>query len=127
MKKIFQCCCLFLFAQSLAAQTTFDDCNDPLNQVECGKQYHLQAIKPTETSRVPDVYDVKYLRLEWTVDPNINYISGRVTTYFKTKIAGLNQIQFDLDSNLTVQTVKYHGQNLTFVQYGNATMKINLP
>jgi aminopeptidase N len=127
MKKIFQFCCLFLFAQPLVAQTIFDDCNDPLNQVECGKQYHLPAIKPTETSRVPDVYDVKYLRLELTVDPNVNAINGKVTTYFTTKIAGLTQIQFDLDSNLTVQFVKYHGQDLTFSQYSNATLKINLP
>ena len=34
------------------------------------------------TSLVINNYDLKYHRCEWNVDPNNNFISGNITTYF---------------------------------------------
>src|SRR5690606_21783407 len=46
-------------------------------------------------------YDVKYHRLELTVDPSQAQIDGDVTTYFEAK-APMGQIHFDLADNMTV-------------------------
>ena len=53
-------------------------------------------------------YDLKYHRLEWTVDPTKAEISGEVTSYFVAK-EDLNKITFDLADNMTVTKVSQRG------------------
>ncbi|MGZ4034881.1 MAG: M1 family aminopeptidase [Bacteroidia bacterium] len=72
-------------------------------------------------------YDLIYHRCEWKIDPDTNYISGAVTTYFKPKAAGFNQIQFDLSTVLTVDSVKYHSAPVTFAQLTGDLLQITLP
>lgn len=69
--------------------------------------------KSLRTSIV-DNYNLTYNRCEWQVDPAVNYIKGNITSYFKPLVLGFNQIQFDLSSALTVDSVKYHSANLSF-------------
>lgn len=71
-------------------------------------------------------YDVKYHRLEFTIDPSIAYITGAVTTYFKAK-ENLNQVTFDLASNMTVSQVSQRGNTLSFIQNINDELVITLP
>ncbi len=66
------------------------------------------------TSSVLNNYDLIYVRAEWEVDPAINFIKGTVTTYFVPTVVVFNQIQFDLDTSLKVDSVKYNGTTLTF-------------
>jgi len=72
-------------------------------------------------------YDLKYHRCEWEVNPEVNYIKGAVTSYFVPLIAGFNQIYFDLSTALTVDSVKYNGNNLIFSQATTDVLEINLP
>ena len=76
---------------------------------------------------VPDNYDMIYHRCEWRVDPDTVYISGNVTSYFKPKTAGFNQIDYDLSTALTVDSVKYHATSLTFAQLAGDLLQITLP
>jgi aminopeptidase N len=71
-------------------------------------------------------YDVKYHRLEFTVNPSDAFISGDVTTYFKAK-ENLNQVTFDLASNMTVSQVSQRGNILSFTQNTNDELVITLP
>lgn len=71
-------------------------------------------------------YDLQYVRLELDLDPNEQYISGTVTSRFKM-LANSPTIYFDLADNLSVSTVKYHGQNLTFQQLNSDEIRINFP
>ncbi|MCD6543236.1 MAG: T9SS type A sorting domain-containing protein, partial [Flavobacteriaceae bacterium] len=71
-------------------------------------------------------YDLKYHRLEWTVDPTEAEISGEVTSYFIAK-EDLNKITFDLAANMTVTKVSQRGVNLSFNQNSNEELVINLP
>jgi hypothetical protein len=50
-------------------------------------------------------YDLKYHRLEWSVDPRVDIINGSVTSYF---VAGenLNRIVFDLADNSPLRSGK---------------------
>lgn len=71
-------------------------------------------------------YDLKYHRLELDVDPNIYYIKGNVTSYFVIKQDNVNAIYFDISDTLTIDSVLYHGSNLTFERSEQDILKINL-
>ena len=71
-------------------------------------------------------YDVKYHRLEFTLDPNIASLSGNVTTYFEAK-EDLTQITFELTDNMIVSDVSQRGTSLTFTQNTNDEVVITLP
>jgi len=71
-------------------------------------------------------YDLQYVRLELDLDPTQQFVSGTMTSHFKM-LANSANIYFELAKNLTVSTVKYHGQNLTFEHLTSDEIKINFP
>jgi aminopeptidase N len=71
-------------------------------------------------------YDVTYHRLEWEVDPSKAQIKGKVTSYYKA-LQDMDQITFDLSSNLTVSRVSQRSLDLSFTQNANDELIINLP
>lgn len=64
-------------------------------------------------------YDLVYQRMEWNVDPAIKYISGKVTSYFKSKTDNLTEIGFDLDSLMTIDSVFYQNQKVQVKRNGD--------
>lgn len=73
-----------------------------------------------------DNYDLKYHRLEFEIDPNIYYIKGVVTSYFEITKTNVNSIYFDITDSLTIDSIIYHGSNLTFEKPEKDLLKINL-
>jgi aminopeptidase N len=71
-------------------------------------------------------YDVTYHKLEFTVDPELNFITGKVTTTY-TALDNMNSVTFDLVNDLVVSSVKQNNQNLSFLQNGNNELLITLP
>lgn len=71
-------------------------------------------------------YDVKYHRLFLNIDPGQIGISGAVTTYFEAK-SDLNEVIFDLTSNMIVSSVTQRENELTFTQNANDELRITLP
>ena len=71
-------------------------------------------------------YDVTYHKLEFTVDPAVYFISGKVTTTY-TALANMNTIYFDMANELTVTSVKKNGIDLTFSENGANELVITLP
>ncbi len=79
--------------------------------------------------------DVVYHRAEWSINPNAasKTITGTITTYFRTLIAGVSSISFDLNNNSFnngALTVLYHGNicTRTFPATGNINIvNISLP
>jgi hypothetical protein len=51
-------------------------------------------------------------------------VSGSVTSHFKPS-QSLSSIYFDLDNQMTVSGVQYHGTPLTFQQLSTKELKIN--
>jgi aminopeptidase N len=72
-------------------------------------------------------YDLKYHRLEWKVDPVVKYISGAVTSYFKTCVVGFDTIYFDLSDSMAVDSIQYHGNAATFQHLAGDRIWIALP
>ncbi|KMQ59959.1 peptidase M1 [Chryseobacterium angstadtii] len=71
-------------------------------------------------------YDLQYQRMDVSLDPAVYNISGSVTSHFKPN-QNMNSIYFDLTDELTVSTVKYHGNNITFQQLATKEIKIDFP
>ena len=71
-------------------------------------------------------YDLKYHRLEFTIDPSVAFISGDVTTYFEAK-ADLSEITFDLSDNMVVSQVMQRGSSLAFTQNSDDELVVTLP
>ena len=70
-------------------------------------------------------YDVKYHKLEFTLNPAVASISGVVTTHFEAKEL-MTEITFDLASNMTVSQVLQNGASLAFSQNSNDELIITL-
>ena len=60
-------------------------------------------------------YDVTYQKLEFTVNPAVYFISGKVTTTFKA-LSSMSSVIFDLTNDLTVSSVKQNNLPVTFSQ-----------
>lgn len=83
---------------------------------------------PVRTNSFTANYDLKYHRLEWTIDPAVRYIAGNVTTYFVPSEDNFSTINFDLDEALEVTQVWYHGTPTSFQHFQSEDrLSITLP
>ena len=114
------------FSLKTTAQTPIFDLQKSLNDIIEAEQEHHKILEAFEPSGAGANFDIKYHRFEWRVNPSYRYISGSVTTYYKA-VETMNQMTFDLDIALKVDSVKQRGNKLTFSQLANLTMQINLP
>jgi len=64
-------------------------------------------------------YDVRYHKIELTVNPAVYNVSGKVTTRFKAISGTMNSVVFDLSSPLVVSSVKQGNQTLNFTHVNN--------
>lgn len=100
-----------------------------LGKVEDIAAYEMKSASKTIQLTVnPNTsnYDITYHKLEFTVDPSIYSVAGKVTTTY-TALSDMNSINFDLANELIVASVKQGTTNLTFVQNGNNELVITLP
>lgn len=77
--------------------------------------HSLKKTKRQSTSSTAN-YNIKYQRLELEVDPNQYYIKGKVTSYFYTYsgLSNFQNVHFDLSDSLSIDSVYYHGQKISF-------------
>jgi len=68
--------------------------------------------------------DLIYQRMEWQINPSEYFISGKVTSYFKSRIDGLNEIEFDLSNSLNVDSIISGNTKIDFTHSFN---KIKIP
>ncbi|MBN1984727.1 MAG: hypothetical protein JW761_00420, partial [Prolixibacteraceae bacterium] len=64
-------------------------------------------------------YDLIYQRMEWNIDPTEKYIQGEITSYFKSSVSNLSEIEFDLADGLLVDSVVQNGKTVQFVHTQN--------
>ncbi len=69
--------------------------------------------------------DIVYTRFHFWVDPAVRYIRGEVMTAFKPSEL-LTSLDFDFSSALTMDSIRWHGQNLGFTRNGNI-LTVNFP
>lgn len=71
-------------------------------------------------------YDITYHKLEFTINPNNYFITGKVTTTFKA-LSNMTTVTFDLSNQLVVSSVKQGTTNLVFTQNASDELVITLP
>ena len=71
-------------------------------------------------------YDITYHKLEFTVNPTVASITGKVTTTY-TALSNMSNIVFDMANALTASTVKMNNVNLAFTRTTNNEIVITLP
>lgn len=121
MKKIYVL--LFLFMLTFTVAQNQPEKNNEIANIEMKSAHKLinMPINPDTQN-----YDITYHKLEFTVDPAVNAISGKVTTTY-TATSDMNSVTFDLANELIVSTVIMNNQNLTFIENGNNELVITLP
>lgn len=71
-------------------------------------------------------YDISYHKLEFTLNPAVKFITGKITTTF-TALSNMNTITFDFANELTTSSVVMGTTNLAFTENTNNELIITLP
>lgn len=116
---------LFLISTGLFAQNQNSLCK-ATGEIAEGERIFFQRTLIPGGSKASSNFQVSYYRCEWDIDPGIRYIKGMVTSYFTTN-ASASSISYDLSSQLTVDSVFYHGNKISFSQPPADLMQINFP
>jgi len=101
------------------------------------KQYTTKAIAESELQSASQLlsvqvnpntqnYDITYHKLEFTLNPSVKFITGKITTTF-TAITNMTTITFDFANALTTSSVKMGTTNLVFTENNNNELIITLP
>lgn len=110
MKKIFPFI-LFIFISNSFAQNTLDTIHSIAEaEMKSASAMMNFAVNPNTLN-----YDVTYQKLEFTVNPAVYFISGKVTTTF-TALSSMTNVIFDLTNDLTVSSVKQNNLPVAFSQ-----------
>ena len=109
MKKILAL--LLLTLSSAFAQTTTDTIHSIAEaEMKSASATMNFAVNPNTLN-----YDITYQKLEFTVNPAVYFINGKVTTTFKA-LSSMSAVIFDLTNNLTVSSVTQNNSSVSFSQ-----------
>lgn len=110
------CSCAMLFAQH----------PDEFKQLLKSEMSSANTTMNYEENLSTANYDIKFHRLEFTVDPAESEIEGIVTTYFEA-VEDITSITFDLTNELQVSSVTKNETSLSFTQNENDELVIDFP
>jgi len=96
-----------------------------IQEIAGNERLAYQKLLKGHRTYIGNNYDLKYHRFEWEIDPAVNYIKGSVTSYFIVTVPLTESIEFELVSELTVDSVLYHGQRTDFVSGENDILNIS--
>ena len=116
---------LLIFLGLFSTLSFSQDYNETLNNIrEAEAKSALNRILHRANLNTGN-YDLKYHRLDLTVDPSVAFISGAITSYFVAN-SNMTTITFDLASNMTVSQVEQRGNLLPYSHLGDELV-ITLP
>ena len=117
---------LFLCFISVFCYAQSDEVNNEVDQIANIEMKSAAKVINFVPNLNTENYDLTYHKLEFTVDPAVYYISGKVTSTY-VALTDMSSIVFDLSDELTVNSVKKDNVNLSFLQNGNNELVITLP
>lgn len=117
---------IFFFLSSNFFSQTFS--NQDFNDLILNESKGFSKFKNTNKG-VPQAsnYDLKFHKLEWEVNPEIYYIKGKITSHFTPLVSNFNEIYFDCSNALTIDSVVYNSNTLSFNQLSGNVLQIALP
>lgn len=108
---------------SSKANSFFSDSAHNVKVSQPGKS--VFEIQDKETAAFHD-YDLIYQRMEWQINPMVRYIKGEITSHVRSLTGELESIEFDLDTSMTVDSVRHHDMPVNYIHINNKLM-IHLP
>lgn len=95
----------------------------------CGesKRKLLTAAKTTIANPAENDYDVKHVKINIAVDNQSTHITGEVTTTAEITASSMSQYVFELEDQLTIDSVKVNGQLLTATTIASHVRSVQLP
>jgi len=127
LKKTFFILSLIFFMHTGYAQNVLSNQVDPVLETIIRSEKNAGAKKLAyKANQNTQNYDLKYHRLEWSVDPTKSYISGKVTSYFIAR-DNLSKVVFEVSDNLEITGVTQRGSSLSFTQNNDDEVIISLP
>ncbi len=99
----------------------------PLSAIATAEKRGYQQVlnPPGNFTLASGNFHVYYYCLRWTINPAMRYISGAVTSYFTITATG-NQLIYDMDNHLVVDSVYFRNNAVAFVQEENKTVTVHL-
>jgi len=114
---------LILFGGKVFAQN--ENLCKAVDEIAAGERNLFQRSVSTARMQASSNFQVTYYRCVWDIDPAVRYIKGSVTSHFITNTSS-NTIAYDLASQLTVDSVYFHGTKISFSRPTDL-LQINLP
>jgi len=102
----------------------FSQTSTSLESIRNREKESKKAFLQTQSSIAGANFNVLHYRCEWTIDPNIRAISGRVRTTFRITHDTASFLVFDFYNGLTVDSVKFRGQKRLFAFNGTNLFRI---
>lgn len=124
MKRFFLFVANVILAQTVLTAQIEIDKNHYCNKAHAADRLFNPVLK---NRFADDSYDLKYYRFEWEIDPAVNYIKGTATPYFTVESDGFNQIEFDFSNRLSIDSILYRGQKLSYQQPSEYKLIIDFP
>ena len=91
-------------------------------------EHQWQDVNQRISARAASDFNIVYSRMNWNIDPAVNYISGTVTHYFTPTTNSFAELQLDLSPSLKVNQILYHGNILSsFTHSAPFNLNITLP
>jgi len=111
--------CSILFSSFLFAQP-----NETQKIAFQEKEYFSKSLKQPRAV-LPNNYDLKYCRMNWTVDPAVKFIAGNIYYLFYHNDS-LNELQLEASDSLIVDNVLMNGLTLNYTHSnGILTVEFN--
>ena len=95
-------------------------------QKTCRAGHIHSTLAVTDRAGGDDQVDITYGHFRWTVDPAVRYITGQVLYRFDP-LSPLDSWTLDLAAALTVDQVRWHGQNIAFDHAGTDLLTLHFP
>lgn len=108
---------IVIFLVILFAFATFSKAQNPIiliDKIALNESKSFQNKIAFVESANSNKADFIYQRMEWEVDPAVRYITGKVTSHFKSEVSGLAEVEFDLSSVLVLDSITQRGIKLNF-------------
>lgn len=87
--------------------------NENLEEIIEYEKRFFKSSKIAVNSTIGKEYDLSYHRMNWNIDPAVNYISGSIYSEFAI-LESTSILNFDLNDNMQVDSVIYHGSSAVF-------------
>ncbi|MEO5674412.1 MAG: M1 family aminopeptidase [Chitinophagales bacterium] len=123
MSKFFLFIAMWLFINEASSQSFNPDFLDTIILAERPSA----ALKSAAESSYTDNYDITYLRTQWKIDPQQNYIKGDLTYYIVSLNGDFTDVYFDLNDSMQVNSFTFHGTTSSNFSRGNNQLILHLP